>query len=270
MTHTPLPPSHQLGTVVFAQGYGRLNWRIFPVWPGEKRPMYKGWPADATTDPAMISQYFGGNGTPPNIGVVCGEAFDAWDIEVDHIGAFGAWLTKNDYTLPESPLARTGRGGMHYLTTPTGVNHTRALHLDGVHIGELKSSGGFIVVAPSVTDGPYLWQWTPSQMALASPPEWLLGLLERPTGTVRKFKSRLTSPDDVVAVLGQLAAAVKHAGEGSRNNYLYWAMRRALEEGVPPKHAARVLMSAGIEAGLEDHEVRASIRSAYDAEGVAA
>lgn len=266
MTQPSVQSSSELGTVAYAQGYGRLGWRVFPVWAEQKRPIYKGWPTDATTDPALIDQYFAADPSR-NIGLVCGEQFDAWDIEVEHIAALTAWMTENGHVLPESPLAQTGRGGWHYLTQPTGVNHTRALHLNGTHVGELKSMGGFIVAAPSKTTGPYLWQWTPRHMELSPPPPWLLGLLERPQGATHRFPSRLTSADDVVAVLTRLAAAVTDAGEGHRNNYLYWAMRRALEEGVPVRHAGRVLLAAGLEAGLEDHEVKATLRSAYEAEG---
>ena len=258
----------KLATVDWALGYARLGWRVFPVLPGDKRPIYRGWQTDATTEERMVRQYFTADPTR-NIGVVCGEAFDAWDIEVEHVPALGAAMADEGHVLPEAPLAQTGRGGLHLLTTPTGVNHTRQLHLGGTHIGELKSTGGFIVVAPSVTTGQYRWLWAPSAMGTPAAPDWLLGLLERPKVGIHRFRNRLTSEDDVLNVLGQLAHAVVGAGEGGRNNYLYWAMRRALEEGVPAKQASMVLLQAGLDAGLADHEVRATIRSAYVAEGIA-
>lgn len=260
-----------LTTVDWALGYARLSWRVFPVWPGEKRPIYKGWPEGATTDEKMVRQYFTADPTR-NIGIVCGEAFDAWDIEVEHLPALTAWMHENKHWFPEAPLAQTGRGGTHLLTQPTGVNRTRQLHLNGTHIGELKSAGGFIVVAPSVTDAPYRWTYAPPKMALPrlEDDHWLRGLLERPKAAVHRFKSRLTSPDEIAAVLGQLGGAVIHAGEGGRNNYLYWAMRTALEENVPAKQAGNVLAAAGLQAGLDEHEVHATIRSAYDAEGISA
>ena len=238
MTDTLVPPS--LTTLDYAQGYGRLGWRIFPLWSDKKQPMYKGWQSDATADKTMIQQYFGGSGAPPNIGVVCGDVFDAWDVEYEHLPALTTWMNKMGHSFPEAPIASTARGGTHILTQPTGVNGTRYLYLAGKHIGELKSAGGFIVLTPSVfhdpdsgKGGPYSWLWTPPMMRLPKAPDWLLGLLERPNTGAKRFPSRLATPDDVVAVLGQLSAAVMHAGEGSRNNYLYWAMRRALEEGVP-------------------------------------
>lgn len=230
--------------------------------------MYAGWQKDASVEPDLLGRYFVERGR--NIGVVCGEAFDAWDIEVEHVPAFSAWLDRNGHALPESPTASTGRGGLHFLTKPTGVDHTRKLYLEGTHIGELKSTGGFILVCPSVTEQMYRWTWMPTNARLAEAPDFLRGLLERPVAVIHRFPSRIATPDDAIAVLGRLAAAVINAGEGSRNNYLYWAVRRAVEEGIPDRHARAVLSVAGVEAGLDADEVEKTVESALVAESVAA
>ncbi len=253
-----------LTTAEWAQGYGRCGWRTFPIKPGEKSPVYNGWQRDATSDPEMCKRYWP-KGLNRNIAAVCGEAFDAWDIEADHLEAFGELWRQNE--LPESPIATTGRGGIHILTQPTGVNGNRYLYLNGKHIGELKSTGGFILVTPSVTTGPYYWKWAPDHLEVQPAPAWLLGLLERPKGATHKFPTAIHSVEEGMRRLETLAAVVTTAGEGSRNNYLYWAMRRALEEGVPPKFAADYLRPAAIKAGLSDHETKLTIRSAYDAAG---
>lgn len=259
-----------MDTAQWATTYASVaSWRVFPVRPGDKRPAYANWQADATTDAKMIEQYWP-ESLDRNVAVVCGEAFDAWDIEAAHLPRFQAWLDTNGYALPESPLAQTGRGGIHLLTEPTGVAGNRYLYLDGVHIGELKSTGGFIVVCPSKTEGYYRWLFATPGLAVQSAPSWLLGLLERPKTGVKYFPTRLATPEDVVAALGRLARAVTHAGEGSRNNYLYWAMRQAIEEGVPAGHAQTALTVAGNEAGLDPDEVEKTIESALVAESVAA
>jgi hypothetical protein len=260
-----MSPSLVSPTAQWALLYAKAGWRSFPVWPGEKRPIYAGWQSGASTDREMLTRYF--SDTDRNIGVVTGEVFEAWDIEAPHVEAFFAFIAKHG-TLPESPLATTGRGGIHVLMTPI-VGHTRKLYLDGTHIGEIKSTGGFIVVAPSETEAQYHWRYLPERLAVQAPPDWLQGLLERPQGT-KRLPAPMSTPDDVVTVLGRLAGSVEHAPEGTRNNYLYWAMRRAVEEGVPVRHAAKVLHGAGIEAGLPLDEVETTIRSALDAESVAA
>ena len=121
-------------------------WRPGPS-PCDEWPLYRGWQRDATTDPAQIARSWRRE-PGPNIGVVCGEEFDAFDIEAAHLVAVRQWLDARGYRLPLTPLARTGRGGIHLLVAPTGIGRGRDLVLAGVHIGELKSTGGFIVVCP--------------------------------------------------------------------------------------------------------------------------
>ncbi len=70
----------------------------------------------------------------------------------------------------DPPLARTGRGGIHVLVAPTGIGRGRDLVLDGVHVGELKSTGGLIVVCPSVTVAAYRWLRSPEAQPLAPAP----------------------------------------------------------------------------------------------------
>jgi len=255
----------------WARFYAKAGWRSFPVKAGAKSPVYNGWLQDATTDPKLIDQWMVAD---RNLGLVCGEKFDAWDIEGDHVAKFSEFLYRVG-PLPDAPIASTARGGIHILTAPTGVDHTRYLYLDGVHIGELKSTGGFIVVCPSEVTfeqgvGDYIWVNLPPRPAVPEAPGWLRGLLERPVALRKALPTRLATPDDVVAVLGRLAGSVAHAPEGSRNNYLYWAVRRAIEEGVPEKYARKAMIAAGEDAGLEADEIAKTIESAIGAESVAA
>lgn len=249
--------------------YSRAGWRCFPVTTAKKNPIYKNWLKDATTDPKMVRQYFP-PGTDRNLGLVCGEVFDAWDIEVEHLVEFSEWMHKNHHALPEAPLASTGRGGMHILTAPTGVDGSRNLYLEGKHIGELKSRGGFILACPSETEQTYLWINMTERLAVPEAPAWMLGLLERPQKLRKSLPTRIASPDDAVAVLGRLAGSVGHAGEGRRNNYLYWAIRRAIEEGIPADDTIKALRASAIESGLDKDEIEKTIESAIGAESVAA
>lgn len=257
-------------TAQWAHFYSRAGFRSFPVWPGEKRPMYSGWQTGATTDPELIERYF----VDParNIGVVTGESFDAWDIEVEHIAAFSAWLDRNGHVLPEAPIASTGRGGLHILTAPTGVDGTRRLHLDGVHVGELKSRGGFILVCPSVTEQMYRWTWLPERLALLPAPEWLLALAERPVAPtkMRMWRSVSLSPRTDIA---PLVKAVQGAGDHDRNRTLHWAANRAYDDGIPQKVALDELLPPfmaialpGESSGERNIEGRATIASAYNRE----
>jgi hypothetical protein len=245
-----------------ALDYARLGWRVFPVVPGGKRPLYRGWQRDATNVPELIARYWRAD-PAPNIGVVCGAAFDALDIEVDHLDRLRSWMAEPDHVLPRTPIARTGRGGIHILVQPLGIGGGRDLFLAGEHVGELKSVGGFIVVSPSVTVGPYTWLREPVDTPAAAP-AWLLALLERPHHPTRATPSRGRQRGGGDRLRG-LSAAVGRAAMGSRNKILYWAMRRALEGGARPRDAGLSLARAALSAGLGQHEVEATIRSAYEA-----
>ncbi len=246
----------------WARRYGRLGWRVFPVAAGEKRPLYRGWQGDATIEGELIGRYWRRE-PGPNIGIVCGEAFDAFDIEAAHLERLKAWISDEGHVLPWTPIARTGRGGIHILVQPLGIGGGRDLFLAGEHVGELKSVGGFIVVSPSVTVGPYTWLREPLDTPAAAP-AWLLALLERPRRPRRATPSRDRQPGGE-GQLRALSAAVGRAAIGSRNKILYWAMRRALEEGAPPRDAGLSLARAALRAGLGRHEVETTIRSAYEA-----
>ena len=91
--------------------YALLGWRVFAVVPGGKRPMYRGWQRDVTTDPELIGRYWRAE-AGPNIGIICGEKFDAFDVEADHLAALRRWADARGHRLPETPLAQTGRGGV--------------------------------------------------------------------------------------------------------------------------------------------------------------
>jgi hypothetical protein len=223
--------------------------------------LYRGWQRDATSDPAQIERYWRREPTP-NVGVVCGEAFDAFDIEAVHLAAFRRRTEDHGHALPLTPLARTGRGGIHLLVQPTGPGGGRDLHLDGVHVGELKSRGGFIVVAPSTTEGLYRWLRAPSETPLAPAPGWLLDLLKRPTARRSSPPRRGSDPGQRRRQLDALAQAIANAGLGRRNNLLYWAMRRAQEEGIEAGEATSRLGRSAIDAGLDEREVAATLESA--------
>lgn len=264
-------PDAPTTTAAYAHGYASAGWRSFPVKRLKKSPAYPQWQKDATTDGTLIDQYWPREPVR-NLGLVTGEAFDVWDIEGPHLDRFLGYMRDGGYSLPETPVAVTGRDGRHIFTLPTGVNATRRLHLGGVHIGELKSRGGLVVAPPSEVehDGKrtsYWWQWAPDRLQLAAAPPWLLTLLEpvRP----RRFVVRATSIDDGEKRLDALVKTVREQEQGSRNAFLYWAARRALEEGLPEGIVGAYMTAAGLEIGLSGTEVERTLLSAVEANAAA-
>jgi hypothetical protein len=70
----------------WALAYASSGWRVFPVVRGGKKPCFTGWQDDATTDPVLIARQWRSEPTP-NIGIVTGECFVAFDIEAEHLRA---------------------------------------------------------------------------------------------------------------------------------------------------------------------------------------
>ena len=245
----------------WALAYAALGWRVFPVVPQGKRPLYSGWQRDATTDPELIARYWARH-PGPNIGVICGDSFDAFDIEAAHLPALRTWLRAHDYRLPDTPIAQTGRGGIHILVRARAHPASHRLRLDGVHIGELKGTGGFIVACPSRTAGAYVWHRSPLDAALAEAPAWLTGLVvERPRREGATGASPILAPSRAVALVAGLYRIVAAASEGERNRLLYWAACRVAEHGVDQNAACEILLAAAKQAGLPEREARSTISS---------
>ena len=244
----------------WALTYARLGWRVFPVVPGGKRPIYKGWQRDATTDPDLIARYWRSE-PGPNIGIICGEGFVAFDIEADHLPALSTWMRGRGYRLPETPEARTGRGGIHVLVA-SFVEGGRALRLDGVRIGELKGRGGFIVACPSRTSGTYGWLRSPADVGVAEAPDWLRSLArDGSPAPAPSIDTDALTPSRAVALAAGLYRVVAEAAAGERNDVLFWASCRAAEHGLEQAAVTDILLSAARLAGLPEREARATIRS---------
>lgn len=250
-----------MSSLDWALAYAALGWRVFPVIPRGKRPMHAGWQRDASSDPELIARYWHSD-PRANIGVICGEAFDAFDIEAEHLDALRAWTADRHLSFPATPIARSGGGGVHVLVAPLGTGHGSNLYLEGRHVGELKSGGGFIVVAPSLTEGRYRWVRSPLDTPISAAPAWFGGLLTPRTQRSDQGRGGGSRRAGTGRDLEALAQAISRAGTGRRNNVLYWAMRRAAEELIPTPQAAAVLGRTALEAGLSEREVASTIRSA--------
>lgn len=234
------------GLAAWASSYAALGWRVFPAYG--KVPAFRGWQQAATTDPALIARWWPRDGVS-NVALVTGEAFDVFDVEAAHLFAFLGHVRDGRLPLPPTPVANTGRGGLHIYVKPTGVDGTRRLFLDGAHIGELKSRGGLVLAPPSATTGQYTWQYAPESMTLHESPDWLVALVAKPEPT-RDYVAVALDVYEQAAALEALAQAVAGTQEGNRNDVLYWAARRAVEEGIPSQVAGRALARAAVAAGL--------------------
>lgn len=261
VTGSPSPALHQpvagpCRTASWALAYAALGWRVYPVGRGGKRPLYSRWLEDATSEPSLIGRWWPREAGAPNVGVIAGERFDVIDIEAEHVDAFQE--AARTQGLPDTPMARSGGGGLHVYVEPLGLG-TRRLMLSGVHVGELKGSGG-VILPPSATTGHYAWLRAPSEVGIAGAPRWLRALVGGSRPVEQRPVGRL-SPSRAVALEAGLYRVVAEAAEGERNGLLFWAACRVAEHGVDRDAATDILLRAALRAGLPEREARATIAS---------
>ena len=238
--------------------YAEMGWRVYPVEPGGKRPLFTGWLNDATTDATVIRRWWPRDAGAPNVGVVAGERFDVIDIEARHVRAFLDAARIGG--IPATPTVRSGGGGVHVYIAPLALG-TRRLRLHGAHVGELKGSGG-VVVPPSVTIGTYSWLRPPFHVEIADAPAWLRSIVAE-TRADELRPTRPLSPSRAIAVMAGLYRVVAGAAQGERNALLFWAACRAAESDVDRHAAAEILLSAALKVGLPEREAKATIASGF-------
>jgi Bifunctional DNA primase/polymerase, N-terminal len=100
---------------------------------------------DATTNRARVLAWWTQH-PQANIGLATGHRFDVLDIDgpigAQAIGAFAA-----DHALHSSgPLVRTGGGGWHSYTAPTGLGNVHPRDLEQV---DWRGLGGYVVAPPN-------------------------------------------------------------------------------------------------------------------------
>ena len=137
--------------------YASLGWAVFPCRPGDKIPATPHGCLDATTDPDQIRAWWS-EAPNCNIGLACGEPSGVVALDLDaRSGGTEFWAAALDDNgpLPEGVYeSQTGGGGTHYLFAfGNEPNYDIA---PGV---EIKSTGKYIVVPPSIHPNGIAYEW---------------------------------------------------------------------------------------------------------------
>ena len=143
------PPKLGPSALYYAQHYG---WPVFPLVPGDKRPLTKNGFYDATTDAEQIKKWWTAN-PDANIGLPTGIAFDVIDVDLPD----GPESLKQMTKLPDiHGRVRTASRGLHLLIEPTGEGNTAGL-VPGI---DMRGKGGYVVAPPSWRGNPgERWTW---------------------------------------------------------------------------------------------------------------
>jgi len=205
-------------------------------------------------------------------------------VVVDIDGEEGArrWreLVGEDELIPETGIARTGRGLHLWFLTPRVGQRSMRL---GNKL-DLKSTGGYVAAPPSLHPDGHRYEWLePLIVDGRIRVDWLPEGVERFLAEGDSIRQDYSSPQSVYThynlslhdgvwrlhtepappPLDGLAATVREAPVGKRNDLLAWATLQARDEGVTLEDALRELGEAAREAGLGEREVRTTIRAAY-------
>jgi DNA-binding transcriptional ArsR family regulator len=160
--------------------------------PG-KHPRTRRGHLDVTTDKAQIRRWWV-RWPDANIGIPTGKRSGllALDVDTYNWGAGSLETLEDEHSeLPETAAFQTGRGGMQlvFQCPPDGPPIRNSAGQLGRGL-DVRGEGGYIVVPPSRTEGPYEWL---ERRPPVAPPEWLLeALRERPGGSEGASDSRST------------------------------------------------------------------------------
>lgn len=180
-------------------------------------------------------------------------------IDVDtKSGGTNTWATLcAGRSLPDTLAMTTGSGGWHiWFTLPyKGTVRGQLVHTDsGV---DLKTSKGYLVMPPSIHPNTGCLYLIHTWADIAPLPEWLYRHVYAPLKAPKRPRGEVITvrPGDGAGLIRFTA----EAPETQRNNSLFWAACRALEDGLVIETELR---DAALTAGLAEHEIRGTLRSA--------
>lgn len=165
--------------VWWALQYARTGWAVLPIRPGEKTPLISNWQDRATTEPAMIREWWA---RMPRAGIAI-HCVNSGLVVVDVDPRNGGNATLAKIEAAQGPLwgtgclmARTAGSGSHYVfRAPEGMElpHSLGPGLDLLH------GNHYFIVAPSIGPSGKAYEWDQGPFdadALAAMPvlpDWL-------------------------------------------------------------------------------------------------
>lgn len=175
-----------------ALGLAQRGWRVLPCFgvkdgrcgcdkahcpsPG-KHPAFPEWTRRASCDPSVIRSWDWAN---RNLAVATGSESGLFVVDVDGNEGCASWTaTTRQHQWQASTLsARTGSGGLHlYFRHPRNKTiRNRVRMAAGI---DLRGDGGLIIAPPSAHIRGF-YRWIDPEDSPATPPAWLLELIERP------------------------------------------------------------------------------------------
>lgn len=249
-----------------------------PVFPckstGEKAkaPLTQNGLNDGTLNLTQVKAWWKRNGDA-SIGIPTGIIWDVLDVDIKD-NADGRvhlpYLTRLGLLNGCKRVVKTPSGGWHlyFTATPGMTNKAR-----GASLGlDVRGKGGYVLAPPSYIETPsYAGSYVDVGETTGStddPLHWdLIVAALAPFGVDKDSKQPVNLlPSDRQASVAALREWVSTLQSGERNNGLFWAISRCIENGIDPHE----LVEPAILTGLSEEEILFSIDAALKRAGLKA
>ena len=228
---------------------------VFPLRAASKEPATAHGFQDASTDPAAVDGWWC-RWPEANIGVDCGRT-GIYVIDLDGPDGAATWRElsqRND--CPVTLTVATAHGHHLWYRSPAGQRMPNTAKRLGPGI-DTRGAGGYVLAPPSVHPTGVLYEWR-HRHPIADLPAWVAHRVNPPPLPLPRIPAR--TGGDAGQKLAALADHVTAQGEGRRNDVLFWAACRAVEEGNTAGLAQ--LVNAAVTAGLPHAEACRTVSSA--------
>jgi hypothetical protein len=237
-----------------ALNYADAGYPVFPCRPGAKVPATQHGLHDATRDEGRIRQWWAAN--PAANVAIATDGVAVIDLDPagrDWPGDAARRAAIRDLS---PPIQRTPRGGFHlFFGVPTGKQWRCSAGLLAAGV-DVRTTGGYVVAAPSTVGG-VAYQWLRplvARDALPQPPQWLIDALDA-------LEHRRSAPAADSAATGDQGAPLL---AGTRNAGLASLAGRLRRAGLSQHELEAALLAANRERcspPLPEREVLAITRS---------
>ena len=210
--------------------YVKRGWPLFPCGP-DKKPLTKNGFKDASLDIEKIKAWHyqnpGANWGMPTGPKTEGGA-DIVAIDIDHhpakgVNGFPVWeMLREEHSQPiETVTVITGGGGKHlYFKYPAGHVVKSGTDVLGKGI-DLRARGGYVIVPPSITEQPYIFEFSPADTEIQEMPAWILARVNGET-LENAEEPKPSSAKQSAAALVDASKALNSLSRERADNYESW------------------------------------------------
>ena len=235
-------PSRQLSAALEWAGRG---FRVFPLHPGRKDPVHKGWTESATTDAAAIAAVWGD--VDYNVGVLT-NGLIVLDVDVKAGKTGVASLFALDLDL-DTLIVRTPTGGLHvYFTGPDRANGVNRLG-DGLdirsHNGYVIAPGSYLDPAHPANKGAGGFYEIDNEAGVKAAPQSLIARLDAPRERDTSTPAAdLDRPDAILRVVDYLEHEAPLAVEGDGGDHTTFRVAAVVKDLGVGQDTALALLQA--------------------------